>query len=80
MHDYAKQLAALGANGLPLNKDGSVARRKTTEEQRVDAGMMSDEERKAHKALVEDVTGDEKKAERSGTDRPKLRTPGQPSP
>ena len=63
---YAKDLAAVGANGLPLNKDGSVARRKTTEEQRTDVGMMSDEDRKAHKALTEDVLSDEKKAERDG--------------
>lgn len=70
LHTYAKQLKTIGANGLPLNKDGSVSRRKTSEDQRTDAGMMSDEERKAHKALVEDVTGDDKKADRSSPDSP----------
>ncbi len=65
LHAYAKQLSKLGANGLPLNKDGSVSIRQTTEEERVAAGMMSDEEKKAHKALTEEVTGDEKKATRT---------------
>lgn len=67
---YAKQLAAVGANGLPLNKDGSIARRKSTEDERTDAGLMSDEERKAHKALTEEVLTDEKKAERTGAADP----------
>ncbi|MGN6128556.1 MAG: ERF family protein [Humibacter sp.] len=64
MRAYAKQLAKESPSGLPLNKDGSVSRSQTSEEERVDAGMMSDDERKAHKELVQDVTGDEKKAER----------------
>lgn len=66
LYRYAKQLAGLGTNGLPLNKDGSVSRRKTSEEQRTAAGLMSDEERKAHEALVDEVTVNEQKAERSG--------------
>lgn len=67
LHRYAKQLAS-GTNGLPLNKDGSVSLRQTTEEQRVEAGMMSDEERKAHKDLVAEATTDEKKADRERPD------------
>lgn len=63
--DWAKKLSQVGANGLPLNKDGSVSMRQSTEEQRVDAGMMSAEQTKAHKDLVEHVTGDEKKATRT---------------
>jgi hypothetical protein len=61
---YAKQLKSVGANGLPLNQDGSVSIRQSTEEQRVDAGMMSDQEKKDHKALAAEVTADEKTAER----------------
>ena len=63
---YAKKLAQTGTNGLPLNKDGSVSKRQTTEEQRVEAGLMSDEERKEHERLVKEVTENEQKALRAG--------------
>jgi hypothetical protein len=62
---FAEKLSREGVNGLPLNKDGSVSRRKTTEEQRVAAGMMGDEQRKEHDALVKDATSNLKAAERS---------------
>lgn len=66
LHRYARHLAGLGANGLPLNKDGTVSKRKTTEEQRVAAGMMSKDEQKAHDELVKDVTETDKPIERAG--------------
>lgn len=55
---------AAGKAGLPQNKDGSVSKRRTTEEQRVAAGMASKDQEKDHKALVTEVLSDEKKAER----------------
>jgi hypothetical protein len=67
LHAYAKKLSSEGANGLPLNKDGSVSKRKTTEEQRVEAGLMSDEQRKEHDALVKEATSNPKPAERSSS-------------
>lgn len=62
---FADKLSREGANGLPLNKDGSVSKRQSTEEQRVEAGMPSAEQAKAHEALVKDATSSPKKAERS---------------
>lgn len=65
LHAYAKKLSQIGTNGLPLNKDGSVSKRQTTEEQRAAAGLMTKEQEQAHAALVNEVTGDEKKATRT---------------
>lgn len=57
---YAKELSQLGANGLPLNKDGTVSKSRITSEQRDEAGLMSKEQSKAHDELVKDVLADEK--------------------
>lgn len=65
LRSFAGELSREGANGLPLNKDGSVSKRQTTEEQRAVAGMMTAEQEKAHDELVKHVTGDEKKATRT---------------
>lgn len=65
LHAFAKKLKQTGKNGLPLNKDGSVSKSQTTEEQRTEAGMMTKEQEKAHAQLVKDVTENEQKAERS---------------
>lgn len=65
LRNFAEKLSRVGANGLPLNKDGTVSRRQSTEEQRVEAGLMSAEQRKEHDALVKDATANPKLAERS---------------
>jgi hypothetical protein len=65
LHAYAKKLAQLGANGLPLNKDGTVSKSRITAEQRDEAGLMSKEQAKAHDELVKDVLADEKTANRT---------------
>jgi hypothetical protein len=70
LHAFAKKLNQIGKNGLPLNKDGSVSKRQTTEEQRVEAGMMTAEQEKAHAELVTDITENEQKAERTSTSEP----------
>ncbi len=62
---FAEKLSREGTNGLPLNKDGSVSKRQTDDQQRTAAGMMSDEEAKAHKALAAETVANPKKAERS---------------
>lgn len=64
---FADLLSGEGANGLPLNKDGSVSKRQTTEEQRVAAGMMADAETKAHKQLAAETVSSAK-AERGVPD------------
>lgn len=61
----AEAASRFGENGLPLNKDGSVSRSRTTEDQRVAAGLMSKDQEKEHAALVADVLADDQKAERS---------------
>lgn len=61
---FADVLRSTGTNGLPLNKDGSVSKRQTSEEERVQVGMASDEQAKDHKQLVAEVFADDKKAER----------------
>jgi hypothetical protein len=66
LREYAKKLKATGANGLPLNKDGSVSIRQSTEDERVQTGMMSKEEAKAHEALVAETLANPQPAERSG--------------
>lgn len=67
---FADKLSREGKNGLPLNKDGSVSKRQTTEEQRAEAGMMTREQQKAHEQLVKDTTENEQKAERSSVSPP----------
>lgn len=52
------------ADRLPRNRDGSVSKRQTTEEQRVAVGMASKEQEREHKTLVAETFADDKKAER----------------
>lgn len=65
LRTFAEKLGKEGANGLPLNKDGSVSKRQTTDDERAAAGMMTDEQEKAHKALAAETVANPKKAERS---------------
>ena len=45
------------ADGLPTNRDGSLSRRGTTDEQKTAAGVMTDAQQRAHNALERDTLG-----------------------
>jgi hypothetical protein len=62
---FAEQLERTDKNGIVHNKDGSVSKTRNTEEQRTEAGLMSNDEAKAHAELVAQTTDNEQKAERS---------------
>jgi hypothetical protein len=65
LRSFAEKLGKEGVNGLPLNKDGSVSKRQTTDEERAAAGMMTDEQAKEHKNLAAETVANPKLAERS---------------
>lgn len=52
-------------DGLPRNKDGSVSRSKTTDEEKSAAGLMTGAELRAHNKLVKETLANPKEAERS---------------
>ncbi|MEV7008241.1 ERF family protein [Streptosporangium sp. NPDC051022] len=50
--------------GLPRNKDGSVSRSKTTDEEKAAHGLMTGPQLRAHNKLVKEATENPKEAER----------------
>ncbi|NAS22446.1 hypothetical protein GT755_12215 [Herbidospora sp. NEAU-GS84] len=62
--DALDEQSRIGPDGLPRNKDGTVARSKVTDEQLAAAGHMTGPEKRAHNALVKEVTSSPRKADR----------------